>query len=522
MTEAQRLRYLYWRFNVLGVATLVVWNMCIVSSDFFRYVFRNTPFRDNFESVFSIMSNSVNLAALCYALYTQPKADHDRRIKNGLLATVSVLSTIFLLSACGGEGWAALAISLLALCVAAVAAAYIQCSIFGIAAVLPPCCAEGYMSGQAIAGTLASAAQLIAIFLDRGASTGELNHARSKLLPPMDDHGRLRLRTAVYFLVAALFLVMSVVAWAQLNTQLALHPAGGGAQSQDGYARLETDTAGDVDEPSQPSAADVLVTPMREDSPRLARADQTAFPRTASDVGTRLSVGYQSSRTELQDLAVEESHLSTPSNDTADTTPDWLVSLGLANAQQLYKTFAEVSPYVFICAIVMGQTLAVFPPLTEAIVSSPLSTPRIGNLTAWHFFLFNAGDYLGRLTTQWLSCSSPRVLHGANGARMLLIPAFLLFPTLATSPQAALVIHSDVLFLFLVLLLGWSNGRDCPEGDNSGNRRNNSDQACYGCGKTGHMSRDCPEGGRRGDSDRKCYNCNRSGHQSRDCTEPRK
>ncbi|KAJ2026080.1 hypothetical protein IW146_009324, partial [Coemansia sp. RSA 922] len=63
--------------------------------------------------------------------------------------------------------------------------------------------------------------------------------------------------------------------------------------------------------------------------------------------------------------------------------------------------------------------------------------------------------------------------------------------------------------------------RDCPEGDNSGNRRNNSDQACYGCGKTGHMSRDCPEGGRRGDSDRKCYNCNRSGHQSRDCTEPR-
>ncbi|KAJ2094003.1 hypothetical protein GGI03_002248 [Coemansia sp. RSA 2337] len=457
MTEAQRLRYLYWRFNVLGVATLVVWNMCIVSSDFFRYVFRNTPFRDNFESVFSIMSNSVNLAALCYALYTQPKADHDRRIKNGLLATVSVLSTIFLLSACGGEGWAALAISLLALCVAAVAAAYIQCSIFGIAAVLPPCCAEGYMSGQAIAGTLASAAQLIAIFLDRSASTGELNRTRSKLLPPMDDHGRLRLRTAIYFLVAALFLVMSVVAWAQLNTQLALHPAGG-AQGQDGYARLETDTAGDVDEPSQLSAADVLVTSMREDSPRLARADQMVFPRTASDVGTRLSVGYQSSRTELQDLAVEESHLSTPSNGTADTTPDWLVSLGLTNAQQLYKTFAEVSPYVYICAIVMGQTLAVFPPLTEAIVSSPLSTPRIGNLTAWHFFLFNAGDYLGRLTTQWLSCSSPRVLHGANGARMLLIPAFLLFPTLATSPQAALVIHSDVLFLFLVLLLGWSNG----------------------------------------------------------------
>ncbi|KAJ2812816.1 hypothetical protein H4S07_001130 [Coemansia furcata] len=316
------------------------------------------------------------------------------------------------------------------------------------------------MSGQAIAGTLASAAQLIAIFLDRSASTGELESTRNEskrlLVPLIDDHWGLRLRTAAYFMVAALFLVMSVAAWTQLNTQLALHPAS--IQSPEGYMQLDTDNADDVEEPSQPNAAEGLVTFMREDSPRLARANQRTFPGTASNAETRLSVRYQSSRTELQDLALEESLLPTPRADPVDATPDWLASLGLANAHQLYKTFVEISPYVYICAIVMGQTLAVFPPLTEAIVSSPLSTPRIGNLTAWHFFLFNAGDYLGRLTTQWLSSSSSRVLYGANGARTLLIPAFLLFPTLATSPQAALVIHSDVLFLFLVLLLGWSNG----------------------------------------------------------------
>ncbi|KAJ2492877.1 hypothetical protein IWW37_001049 [Coemansia sp. RSA 2050] len=458
MTEARHLRYLYWRFNVLGVATLVVWNMCIVSSDFFRYEFRNTPFRDNFESVFSILSNTVNLVALCCALYTQPKADHDRRIKNGLLATASVLSAIFLLSVCGGEGWAALVISLLAICVAAVAAAYIQCSIFGIAALLPPCCAEGYMSGQAIAGTLASASQLIAIPLGKSANSSGLGIGRngSMLLPPsMGDYWRLRLRTAVYFLVAALFLAMSVVVWTQLNTQLMLYASGGSAQGPDGYARLDTDNAGDSDAPSQPSAAGVLVTTMREGSPRLARANQASF----SDAEARLPTQYQLSRTERQDLALEEPPLPTAASaGLVDTAPDWLASLGLSNAQQLYKTFTEISPYVYACAIVMGQTLAVFPPLTEAIVSSPSSSPRIDDLTAWHFFLFNAGDYLGRLTTQWLNSSSSMVLHGANSVRMLLIPAFLLFPTLATSPQAAWVIHSDILFLSLVLLLGWSNG----------------------------------------------------------------
>ncbi|KAJ2690992.1 hypothetical protein IWW39_000351 [Coemansia spiralis] len=453
MTEARHQRYLYWRFNVLGVATLVVWNIFIVSSDFFRYEFRNTPFRDNFESVFSILSNSVNLVALCYALYTQPKADHDRRIKNGLLATASVLGTIFLLSVCGGEGWAALAISLLALCVAAVAAAYIQCSIFGIAALLPPCCAEGYMSGQAIAGTLASGSQLVAVLLDKSASSSGLDIARdgSMLTPSMGDYWRLRLRTAAYFLVAALFLVMSVAVWTQLNTQLALLASGGGTRDLGGYVRLDTDIAGDLDAPSQPNADGVLVTTMREDSPRLARANQASFP----DAEVRMPAQYQLSRTELRALASE---VTAASAGHVDTAPDWLVSLGLSNAQQLYKTFAEISPYVYICAIVMGQTLAVFPPLTEAIVSSPHSLPRIDNLTAWHFFLFNAGDYLGRLTTQWLNSSSSRVLHGANGVRMLLIPAFLLFPTLATSPHAAWVIHSDVLFLSLVLVLGWSNG----------------------------------------------------------------
>ncbi|KAJ2808494.1 hypothetical protein H4R20_000858 [Coemansia guatemalensis] len=458
MAEAGSARFLYWRLVVLGTATLVAWNVYIVSSDFFRSVLRDTPFRNSFESIFSVLSNTANMAALCYALYTQASADHDRRIRNGLMATAAAFCTVALLAVFDVEGLSALVVILLSLGVAAVAAAYIQCSIFGIAAMLPAYCAEGFMSGQAIAGTIASAIQLLTIFLS---SWGEGRESNRLDAAEEDGRSQLRLRTASYFCASALFLALSVRSWRELNAYLA--------------CKCEDPDALTATEPALPAAVDdsvdgELTGIMHEGSPRLSRSPSALLAgeaggqplhRVPETVANSNLNEPSHSLAELGAIAELIRRIPTPTPEDVQNSSAydmWLSFFGLHSTNPAMKTHSEIAPFALISATVMAQTLAVFPPLTEAIVSSPGSSPQIGHLAAWHFLVFNVSDYVGRLSTQWLKCHSLSVLKWINHSRWLLVFAAFTFPTAATAPQQWLVVRSDLLFLALIFALGWSNG----------------------------------------------------------------
>ncbi|KAG5275053.1 hypothetical protein AALO_G00143040 [Alosa alosa] len=60
--------------------------------------------------------------------------------------------------------------------------------------------------------------------------------------------------------------------------------------------------------------------------------------------------------------------------------------------------------------------------------------------------------------------------------------------------------------------------KNCPNAGRgrSKGRGRGKDLFCYRCGEPGHVARDCER------TEDACYNCGRSGHISRDCKEPKK
>ncbi|KAI0796511.1 nucleoside transporter-domain-containing protein [Abortiporus biennis] len=139
------------------------------------------------------------------------------------------------------------------------------------------------------------------------------------------------------------------------------------------------------------------------------------------------------------------------------------ISIPAEKKEQIIRVSKANMIYYIAVAYVFVVTLSVFPPITVLIVST---NPGVHPLlfSAFHFFVFNVGDFSGRYmcSIQRIQIWSEKRLFGLSLARTLFIPLFLMCNIQRSSPSIlgprTPIINSDIFYMFILLLFGVSNG----------------------------------------------------------------
>ncbi|KAJ2519028.1 hypothetical protein GGI11_002695 [Coemansia sp. RSA 2049] len=226
MGRASEMR-LYLTLLGMGLASLLPWNLFICASEFFHYQFAGSVYESTFQNSFSVTYTVMNFMSCLYAMVTVTRSNPNRRIVYGLIINTAVYSVGVLMPFMEKfRGTISFYIALAQLVVSAIASGLILNSIFAIVSHFPSSNAEGMLSGQAIAGMIASFAQLVTAYVvapPTGAAIGSTNaEASSGLLT----------RTVAYFAFATTVNIMlSFAFWSisrdpyyQARSKLAIGP----------------------------------------------------------------------------------------------------------------------------------------------------------------------------------------------------------------------------------------------------------------------------------------------------------
>ncbi|KAJ1887981.1 hypothetical protein GGI16_007987 [Coemansia sp. S142-1] len=191
-------RITYLMFLSMGLATLLPWNLFISASEFYRYQFAGSTKQHTFQNSFSVAYMVTNLVFNLYAMVTVTKYDPNTRILYGLVAnTLAYLVGMVMPLMQDHRGTVSFHIVMAQLAVTAAASGMLTNSLFALVVHFSPSHSEGILSGQAVAGIIATVAQLVTAYSvspsDSAASAlGGLDEPPSGLIP----------RTIAYFTFA--------------------------------------------------------------------------------------------------------------------------------------------------------------------------------------------------------------------------------------------------------------------------------------------------------------------------------
>ncbi|KAJ2582622.1 hypothetical protein GGH95_001433 [Coemansia sp. RSA 1836] len=151
----------YLLFLGMGLATLLPWNLFISASEFYQYQFAGSSRQHTFQNSFSVAYMVTNLVFNLYAMVTVTKSDPNVRIFYGLVAnTLAYLVGMAMPLMRDYRGAVSFHIVMAQLAVTAAASGMLTNSLFALVVHFSPSHSEGILSGQAVAGIIATVAQL--------------------------------------------------------------------------------------------------------------------------------------------------------------------------------------------------------------------------------------------------------------------------------------------------------------------------------------------------------------------------
>ena len=179
-------RLVFFGFTILGITTLLPWNFFITATDYWQFKFRNisaasydpvqpsaserTPMQVFFESYLAIAANvPMLLSMLINSLYAQKFSQKKRLyVSLSVMLVIFTLTTVLVRLNTDEMQTLFFGITMGLVVVISFFSATFQAAIFGIVASFPSNCMHAMVSGQALAGLLAVAIQLVSMANNTG------------------------------------------------------------------------------------------------------------------------------------------------------------------------------------------------------------------------------------------------------------------------------------------------------------------------------------------------------------------